>query len=102
MDASLLMCKAARRIVLMTTLPSSLHRPASLLRRTMNLQFQGNQGMFDGVWLFMIKVLNLSLLNLAIAAGRQEKRPKMKLTELNICKTKGQLKILLMEFQMRH
>ena len=31
------MWEAASRIVLTTTLPSSLHRPASLLRRTMNL-----------------------------------------------------------------
>ena len=54
-DASLLMCKAARRIVLMTTLPSSLHRPASLLRRTMNLKIQGNQGMFDdSVWFLIV------------------------------------------------
>ena len=56
-----------------------------------------------GVWLFMIKVVNLSLLNLAIAAGRQEKRPKMKLAEVsNISKSKCQVKLLLMEFQMMH
>ena len=34
---NLFMCEAASRIVLTTTLPPSLHRPASLLRRTMNL-----------------------------------------------------------------
>ena len=50
-----------------------------------------------GLWLLMIKVVNLSLLNLAIAAGRQEKRPKMKLVEITICKTKGRVKILLRE-----
>ena len=50
-----MMCKAARRIVLITMLPSSLHRPASLLRRTMNLKFQGNQGMFDdSVWSLIV------------------------------------------------
>ena len=54
-----------------------------------------------GFWLFMIKVENLSLLNLAIAAGRQEKRPKMKLAEIIFYKTKGQVRILLMEIQMK-
>ena len=34
---NLFMCEAASRIVLTTTLPPSMHRPASLLRRTMNL-----------------------------------------------------------------
>ena len=54
--------------------------------------------MLYGVLSFiMIKIVNLSLLNLAIAAGRQEKRPKMKLMEIIIRKTKGRVKIVLRE-----
>ena len=61
-------------------------------------EIRGNQGMLYGVWSFIrIKIVNLSLLNLAIAAGRQEKRPKMKLVEITITKTKGRVKILLRE-----
>ena len=55
-------------------------------------EIRGNFGMLYGVWSFIvIKIVNLSLLNLAIAAGRQEKSPKMKLSEINECKTKGQI-----------
>ena len=61
-------------------------------------EIRGNFGMLYGVWSFIvIKIVNLSLLNLAIAAGRQEKRPKMKLVDITICKTKGRVKILLRE-----
>ena len=61
-------------------------------------EIRGKFGMLYGVWSFIrIKIVNLSLLNLAIAAGRQEKRPKMKLVEITITKTKGRVKILLRE-----